>query len=175
MNPILATAVISLATGTAVAGDGLTFDISGMEAWGTDGNPLNDSRVFDVEDTIFNVILSIQYDITIQTTFPSTLSDINFRFGNSDGSFHGVWSDTFAPGVGIDQPGTQRFVGSFDTDFHLHEDLEFHFSIFDTFDNDGLDAVVLDGSTVSLGIFIPSPGSGVVLGGVGMMMARRRR
>ena len=174
MNPILA-AAIALSTATTVAGAGLSFDISGMEAWGNDGNPLNDSRVFDVQDTFFNVILSINYDITIQTLNNSTFSDINFRFGNSDGTFDGVWPDTFAPGAGINEPGIQRFVGSFFTDFHLNDDLEFHLSIFDTFDNDGLDAVVLEGSTVSLGVFIPSPGTGMILGCAGLMAVRRRR
>ena len=105
----------------------------------------------------------------------ATFFEVMFRYGNSDGTFHGDWPETFAPGEGNSGTGTQRFVGSFLTDFHLNDDLEFHLSMFDTLDDPNTDAVVLDGSSVTLNVFIPSPGTGMVLGCAGLLAARRRR
>jgi len=173
-NLLGAMSVLSLMTMPGYAQ--FTLDLSGMSSNGLDGDPANETRVFDIEDTFFNVILSIEYDITIQASDPSLLADVIVRFGNSDGTFHGVWPDTFTPGDGVFSSGTQRFTGSFSTDIHLNPDLEFHVSLFESFDDlVGADAVLLDGSWIELGPFIPSPGALSMLGLSTVVLGRRRR
>lgn len=158
-----------------------TIDLSGLESWSFDGSPLNTTQAYQLADPgpIFGfgyIILTIDYDITIQTFGNSTLSDLNIRFGNSDGTFHGSWPDTFRPGEGMDFGGTQRFTGSFETDIHLNEDGLFLIELFEFFDDEpGADAVLLDGSTMSFGVFIPSPSSAALLGFGAIVTTTRRR
>ncbi len=154
------------------------LDLSGLQSWDLDGDSSNETRIFHpTGGAPFNVILTIDYDITIETVGASWLSEVVIRFGNSDGTFHGVWPDTFTPGVGNDIAGTARFTGSFQTDIHLNPDGEFHVSLFESFDDtaDAVDAVLLDGSTMTLGYFIPAPSSAMLLGLSGMLATRRRR
>lgn len=173
-NMLGALCVLSLMT---MPGFGqFTLDLSGMSSNGLDGDFANETRVFSIPDSFFNVILQIDYDITIQATDPSQFDDLNIRFGNSDGTFHGVWPDTFTPGDGVFSSGTQRFIGSFSTDIHLNPDLEFHVTLFESIDDlVGADAVLLDGSWMELGMFIPSPGALSLLGISTAVFARRRR
>ncbi len=158
-----------------------TIDISGLESWGLDGDPQNQTGVFfpgSLDPALGYIILRIDYDITIQTFGNSWFSDLTVRFGNSDGTFHGVWPDTFDPGAGADFGGIQRFTGSFETDIHLNEDGEFHIELFEQFDDNpgALDAVLLSGSTFTFERFIPAPSSVALLGfGALAASARRRR
>lgn len=157
-----------------------TIDISGLESWGLDGDPQNQNGVYfpgPLDPELGYVILSIDYDISIQTFGESWLSDLTIRFGNSDGTFHGNWPDTFVPGAGASFGGIQRFTGSFQTDLHLNEDGEFHIELFESFDNNpgALDAMLLPGSTLTFGRFIPSPGTASMLAIAGLAATRRRR
>jgi hypothetical protein len=172
---ILATVfVLSLATMPSFAQ--FDIDLSGMSSNGLDGDFANETRIFNIPDSFFNVILQIDYDITIQSTEPSRLHDVNVRFGNSDGTFHGVWPDTFVPGDGIFTSGTQRFTGSFSTDIHLNPNLEFHVTLFELLDDHaGADAVLLEGSSMHLSVFIPSPNALGMLGVSAVVFGRRRR
>jgi hypothetical protein len=163
---------------TAMADD--TIDISGLESWGLDGDLQNQSGVFfpgPLDPDLGYIILRIDYDITIQTFGNSWFSDLTVRFGNSDGTFHGSWPDTFVPGAGADFGGIQRFTGSFETDIHLNEDAEFHVGLFERFDDNpgALDAALLSGSTMTFGIFIPAPGTASMLAIAGLAATRRRR
>tara|TARA_R110002072_G_scaffold42064_13_gene118243 strand:+ start:26546 stop:27127 length:582 start_codon:yes stop_codon:yes gene_type:complete len=156
------------------------IDVSGMQSWGLDGDVLNELGVFATTQSgdpeIGGIVLGITYDLTIETFGSSWLSDVNIRFGNSDGTFHGAWPDTFTPGLGVDQGGVQRFTGSFATDFHLNADKEFHMTLFESFDdNPGFaDAVFREGSTITLEYFIPAPTTSAMLG-MGLLCATRRR
>lgn len=168
-------------TPMALAGFGQdTIDLGGLESWSFDGSPQNSMQAYQLTDPgpindFGYIILGIHYDITIQTLGTSTLSDLNIRFGNSDGTFHGSWPDTFRPGLGFDVGGTQRFTGYFDTDIHLNEDGQFFIELFEGFDDQtGADAVILDGSTMSFSVFIPAPSSAALLG-LGTLAACRRR
>lgn len=159
-----------------------SIDLSGLQSWDIDGSILNESRSFQLAEPgpikgFGYIILDIDYDITIQTMGSSRLSELVIRFGNSDGTFHGNWPDTFQPGFGANFSGTQRFTGSFQTDIHLNEDGLFVVELFEAFnDLPGADAVLLDGSTMSLGVFIPAPGGATLLAmSAGMLGARRRR
>lgn len=161
----------------AVAQD--TINISGLESWGLDGDQQNQNAVFfpgTLDPELGYIILQIDYDMTIQTLGNSWLSDVNVRFGNSDGTFHGSWPDVFTPGAGADYSGTQRFTGSFQTDIHLNEDGEFHVELFETFDDNlgALDAFIMPGSTMTFGRFIPAP-SGTVIFGLGALAISTRR
>jgi len=158
-----------------------SIDISGLQSWGLDGDPDNETGIYfpgELDPELGYIILSIDYDITIQTFGQSWLDDVNIRFGNSDGTFDGNWPDTFIPGLGNSLSGTQRFVGSFSTDIHLNEDAEFHVTLFEDFDDNFFspDAVLLPGSTMSLGRFVPSPGTAnLLLFGALITGTRRRR
>ena len=155
-----------------------TFDVSGLQSWDLDGDIDNQTMILSpTQGAPFNVIVSVSYDFTIETFGGSWFSEVNARFGNSDGTFDGAWPDTFTPALGFDLGGIQRFTGSFETDFHLNADGEFHLSLFESFDDnpDGVDAVLLAGSTITLGYFIPAPGTGALIGMGGLLVARRRR
>lgn len=172
------TATIIVCSILAMSAHADVLDLTGLQSWDLDGDPSNETMIYTPAGTPpFNVILAIDYDITIETAGASWLSEVNIRFGNSDGTFHGVWPDTFAPGLGDDYAGTQRYTGSFQTDIHLNSDGEFHISLFESFDDtaDAVDAVLLDGSTMSLGYFIPAPSSAMLMGLAGMLVTRRRR
>lgn len=155
----------------------IVLDLSGHGFYGPDWSIGNEIVVFDLDDSFFNVIVAIEYDLTIQTFGDSWLSDPEIRFGNSDGTFHGIQPDTFIPGLGVDESGTQRFTGFFDVDIHLNPDLEFHFELFDFRDNvfDGYDAILLEGSTITLYPFVPAPGSLAMISIGGVAVMRRRR
>lgn len=155
-----------------------TIDISGLQSWNTDGDPLNETGIFypgPLDPELGYIILYIEYDITIQTIGESWLSEVNLRYGNSDGTFHGSWPDVLTPGIGADYSGTQRFTGSFLTDIHLNIDGEFHVELFESFDDDpfAADAILLPGSTLTFGRFIPTP-SGITLLGIAVLAACRR-
>jgi len=123
-----------------------TFDVSGLQSWDLDGDIDNQTMILlPTQGAPFNVILSVSYDFTIETFGGSWFSEVNARFGNSDGTFDGAWPDTFTPAPGANASGIQRFTGSFETDFHLNADGEFHLSLFESFDDnpDGIDAVLL--------------------------------
>ena len=157
-----------------------TVDLGGLVSWGLDGDPGNQTSIFfpgPLDSELGYIVLTIQYDITIHTLGTSRLDEVNIRFGNSDGTFDGVWPDTFRPGQSHPFSGTQRFTGSFHTDFHLNPDAEFHVGLFESFDNDpfGVDAVLLPGSTMTLFRFIPAPGSAPLLAGLALAMGVRRR
>jgi hypothetical protein len=163
---------------TAFAED--SIDISGLESWGLDGDMQNQSAVFfpgPLDPELGYIIVRIDYDITIQTFGDSWFSDLTIRFGNSDGTFHGNWLDTFVPAAGTSFGGVQRFTGSFYTDIHLNDDAEFHVELFELVDDNpgALDAALLAGSTLTFGRFIPSPGSTSLLAIAGIAATRRRR
>lgn len=123
------------------------------------------------------MVLRISYDFTIQTSNDSWISDVNVRFGNSDGTFHGIWPDVFSPGLGADFAGTQRFTGIFSTDLHLNPDGEFRVSLFESRDDNAnaADAVLLGGSTMTIDFFIPSPSSGIIFCMSTLLATRRKR
>ena len=155
-----------------------TFDVSGMQSWGLDGDFDNETMsFFPTQGAPFNVILEIAYDLNIQTLGNSLLSDVSVRFGNSTGTFDGGWPDVFNPGFAHDLSGRKRFVGSFLTDFQLNADGELRFSLFELSDDNpnAVDAVFLPGSTITVSYFIPSPSSAVLLGMGGLLAVRRRR
>lgn len=175
LNTNLLACVLVACASVANAGNA-TIELAGIESWGVDGDPMNEVAVFDVPFNGFGVILGISYDITVETSGSAWLSDVNLRFGNSTGTFHGSWPDTIEFG-GPPVAGTQRYTGSFFTDIHLNPDSEFHISLFQSFDanSNALDAVLLPGSTMSFSYFIPSPSSAGVLAMGGVCFARRRR
>lgn len=169
--------LLAFAFNPALASD--TIDISGLQSFGLDGDLSNETGIYypgALDPELGYIILRINYDITIQTFGDSWLSEVNIRFGNSDGTFHGSWPDVFTPGLGNDFSGTQRFTGSFNTDIHLNQDAEFHVSLFESFDDHaGADAILLSGSTMSFDIFIPSPSSASLLMIASLGATRRRR
>ncbi len=155
-----------------------TFDLSGMQSWGLDGDFDNETMsFFPTLGEPFNVILQITYDLNIQTLGDSLLSDVNVRFGNSTGTFDGNFPGVFNPGIAHDFSGQKRFLGSFLTDFHLNPDGELRFSLFESFDNNAgaVDAIFLPGSTITVDYFIPAPSSAALLGIGGLLATRRRR
>jgi len=178
-NALTLTAALAASTTTFAQDD--TIDISGLQSWGLDGDPDNETGIYfpgELDPELGYIILRIDYDITIQTLGQSWLDEVNIRFGNSDGTFDGSWSDTFIPGLGSSFSGTQRFVGSFLTDIHLNEDAEFRITLFETFDDNlfSPDAVLLPGSTMTFVRFIPSPGTAnMLLFGALITGTRRRR
>lgn len=177
VKPAAIIAIAALAA-PVVAQD--TIDISGLESWGLDGDLQNQNAVFfpgPLDPDLGYIILQIDYDITIQTFGDSWLSDVNVRFGNSDGSFHGSWPDVFTPGAGADYSGVQRFAGSFMTDIHINADGEFHVELFESFDDNpgALDAYIMPGSTMTFGRFIPAPSATATLAVAALGVGTRRR
>lgn len=178
MSKLAPIALVAALTAPTIAQD--TVDISGLESWGLDGDPQNQNAVFfpgPLDPELGYIILQIDYDITIQTFGNSWFSDLTVRFGNSDGTFHGNWPDTFVPAAGATFGGIGRFTGSFYTDIHLNEDAEFHLELFELVDDNpgALDAALLPGSTLTFGRFIPPPGSTSLLAIAGIAATRRRR
>jgi hypothetical protein len=154
-------------------------DLSGLESWDLEGDP--DNQIFNIDRSPggkFGVILGVSYDFTVQTVGTSWLSDVNLNLEIIDGWFHDpFWPEPFALGPGDNFGGTQRYTGFFEADVHLNPDGKFNVSLFESFDDqpDGVDAILLEGSTLTVHWFIPSPGTGAVFGSWGMLMARRRR
>lgn len=171
-----------LAASTIANADDIV-DLSGLEFWGIDGDPANGTRSYQLQepgpiDGFGYIILEIEYDITIEALPGSPFSNLNIRYGNTDGTFHGSWPDSFQPAQGNPGDGTARFTGSFFTDIHLTEDGLFHIELFETVDDGftGPDATILDGSFLSLNLFIPSPGAAnLLLFGALLTGTRRRR
>ena len=158
-------------------------DLTGLEFHGVDGDPLNGTRSFQLAEPgpikdFGYIILEIHYDLTILASPGSSFDNLNIRYGNTDGTFHGNWPDSFQPAQGTPGDGTVRFTGSFFTDIHLNEDGLFNVELFESADDGffGTDAVLLGGSTLELFQFIPAPGTtGIFAFGVLLTGARRRR
>jgi len=174
-------AAVAAASSSLASAD--IVDLSGLEFWGTDGDPGNGTRSFQLEepgpiDGFGYIILEIQYDLTIQAFPGSSFDNLNIRFGNTDGTFDGSWPDSFQPALGNPGDGILRFTGSFFTDIHLTEDGLFQIELFESFDDglQGPDAILLAGSTLNLIRFIPTPGTAnLLLFGALITGTRRRR
>ena len=155
------------------------IDVSGLESWDLMGDP--DNPVFNIDSAPggkFGVILGFSFDFRVQTIGDSWLSDLHVNFEITDGWFHDpFWPEPFALAPGMNYGGTERFTGYFQTDVHLHPEGKFNLSFYESYDDqpDAPDAILLEGSTITVDWFIPSPGTGAVFGLWGMIACRRRR
>lgn len=183
MNRIAQSAALLATVFTATAANADVVDLGGLEFWGPDGDEMNGTRSFQLaEPGLTNgfgyIILEIRYNLFIDVAPGSTFDNLNIRYGNTDGTFHGNWPDSFQPAPGFFGDGIGQFSGSIYTDIHLNPDGLFHVELFEGKD-DGLfgpDAVLLEGSSFELVQFIPTPGTAnIILFGALASCTRRRR
>ena len=153
-------------------------DVSGWSAMGGLGDPLNSSAL--LEGTVFipNVeIAAVCWDIRVEAAGNSWVSDVGLSVSSGSESIE------FFPGDGLAFPGFEDISHPswlivedvFGEPFYVSEGgtwLEF----FDVVDNVfGTELVFAEGSSITFGLQVPSPGTGVVMGVGVCAMVRRRR
>lgn len=157
----------------------IDLDVSELAVYGGLGEAMNTAIFYEYPPVLeYWELAAFSWDLTIETVGTSWVSEVSFGF------MSGGESLVVAPGVGIDEPATVELVQEpWITAEELGlEALEFDlgtgmmFEIFDSFDDgDGVDAYFGVGSTFTMGFYIPSAGTGVVvLAGVGVVARRRR-
>jgi hypothetical protein len=160
----------------------IEIDLSGVGSYAEMGSLLNDVFVHDFDAKAGSTqIRSLGWDLRVQTIGPSWLSEVNIGLGSSNGEGFFI-----TPFVGTDFPGTATTSSGGPVDL-LNEGLDFfldahnilNVEIFESFVDDpmGLDAIFLEGSSITIGYLavIPTPGSIGVLFGGGMVFGTRRR
>ena len=170
MKKAITLAAIAATAGLAHA-DTLVIDVSGMESWEFQGDPLN---------TILNVmvgasasITNIAWDVNLTTLGISWAEENTMGFyGNSEQVLPG-FGDAFVV-TNMNYSGSQASSIVLGADGML--DIEFYET--DWNDNAGaVDSFYEAGSTITLSGtgFVPTPGSLAVIGLGGLVAGRRRR
>jgi len=180
------TSIDGLARGTT----NFTTDVNvdGTTTHGVLGTPAN--MVFTINIGAFNEVSSVGFDIDIQTSTSSWLSEVTFNFNDSTGMNANAFNLTPAPGDGMgtgvnDQPGMGNFSsgGLIDlTDAGLPGNLQVGadgllvIEVFEAFDDPGEDPDAFVDGTITLGLVdVPAPGAAALFGLGGLAAARRRR
>jgi len=160
----------------------ITLDLSGLMTWDLLGDPDNLVMIIDGGPLAeFSHVVGVGWDVTIETSGGSWLSEATIGIENSDQS-SGVF---LGPGSGTDTSGTVAFnsgglidIVSEGLDFYLNEDGDFRIEFFETFDDnpDEIDAEFLLGSSLQIKYtLIPAPSAMALMGLGGLLTVRRRR
>ncbi len=155
----------------------MIIDISGMSSMDDQGSLFNKMLTASFPSQF--QITGISWDLSMEAFGSSWLSEASIRLFNSDetGSF------IFAPGIGYDFTGQEKFAGSIDLvalgeDFTTNIDNLLNIEFFESFDDDpgGIDAFYESGSFLTIHVKkVPTPGSLAALGLGGLVATRRRR
>ena len=163
------TSIIALiaASGLASAGLAHTFDITGDMVDGFAAS-IGDNGIHDFGSA--GKITNVSWDITFTTVAPSWGSEASFAIDTDSG-----FAEFFAADAGLpEDPGTYTWTGS--TAISLDSADGFVLlTLFDTFDDAGIDFVVDLGSVTVDYLKVPAPGAAALLGLGGLVATRRRR
>jgi len=171
-----------LAMGEVTNGGGLyeelVIDVSGLGFTGELGDPLNTV----IESTDFPVaeymrVAAVRWDVNISTMPFSWLSEASLWFSVESGN-----GFSLSPGAGDDFFGSNSYssgwveLSDFGVSMWVGSDSMIRMELYEAFDDvAGIDAFFGTGSTVTLGLQIPSPGGVGVLMLGGLVGVRRRR
>jgi len=172
MKKTIALAALVAVSGLAQA-DTLVIDISGVNSWGFQGDPQNETMNILVGLANIGNISNIAWDVTLTTEAPSWFEEFTMGFAGN--------SVVVSPGDGDAFGGSfMNYTGNTNTNINLGAsgmlDIEFYEQFFDDIAG-GIDTFVEAGSSITLTgtNFVPTPGSLAVLGLGGLVAGRRRR
>ncbi len=167
MKKTIALAAVAALAGTAVAGNSITIDVSGVNSWGFQG---------DAQNEFINVFLGAGATVT-NMAWDVNLTTIGLSWADENTmTFNG--SQSVNPGAGDAFTVTNaNYAGSAASGLVLDGSgmlsIEFHEVGFD--DNPGaVDSFYEAGSSITI-TYVPAPGALAVLGMGGLVAGRRRR
>ncbi len=155
----------------------ITIDISGVESWDWFNDPDNYHTMFNFAPNTH--ITGYGFDLTLQTSGPSWMSEVTIDFNTSN--YSGGFS--FQPGWSAAYNGTQSFSSGGiislinNGDFLLNADGLLHMTVYESLDDndDAVDATFLANSSLYIQYVIPAPNTLALLGLTGLLTNRRRR
>ncbi len=155
----------------------MAIDISGVESWDWFNDPDNYEDTFNFAPNTH--ITGYGFDLTIQTSGPSWMSEVTIDLHNSDStgglSFQPGWSAAYNGTASFSSGGIINLVGN--GDFLLNADGLLHMDVYESLDDndDAVDATFLAGSTLYVQYVIPAPSTFSMFGLVTVVATRRRR
>lgn len=157
----------------------LTIDFSGVESWDWFNDPDNYSDTFNFDPQTH--ITGYGFDVTLQTSGPSWMSEVTIEFSNSNFtggvSFNPGWSAAYNGTASFSSGGIIDLVGN--GDFLLNADGLLHLDVYESLDDNdnAVDATFLAGSVLYVQYVtdIPAPGALAMFGLAGLATTRRRR
>lgn len=167
MKKTIALAAVAALAGTAAAQSTMTIDMSGVNSWGFQGDPMNE--FVDVFLGAGATVTNIAWDLNVTTIGVSWLDENTLTFNNSL---------SLNPGAGDAFTGTNvNYTGSTAAGIVLDGSgmlsIEIHEVGFD--DNVGeVDSFYEANSSITIS-YVPAPGALAVLGMGGLVAGRRRR
>ncbi len=166
MKKTIALAAVAALAGTAVAGNSITIDVSGVNSWGFQGDPQNE--FLNVFVGAGASITNIAWDVNL-TTLGISWADENTMTFNGAESVNVAAGDAFTV-------SNQNYAGSQASGLVLDASgmlsIEVHEVGFD--DNPGDIDSFYNSGTVTIS-YVPAPGALAVLGMGGLVAGRRRR
>tara|TARA_A100000171_G_scaffold29081_1_gene27188 strand:- start:11766 stop:12266 length:501 start_codon:yes stop_codon:yes gene_type:complete len=166
MKKTIALAAVAALAGTAVAGNSITIDVSGVNSWGFQGDPQNE--FIDVFVGAGASITNIAWDVNL-TTLGISWADENTMTFNGAESVNVALGDAFTVS-NANYAGSQGSGLVLDASGMLS--IEVHEVGFD--DNPGDIDSFFNSGTVTIS-YVPAPGALAVLGMGGLVAGRRRR
>jgi len=166
MKKTIALAAVAALAGTAVAGNSITIDVSGVNSWGFQGDPQNE--FIDVFVGAGASITNIAWDVNL-TTLGISWADENTMTFNGAESVNVALGDAFTVS-NANYAGSQGSGLVLDASGMLS--IEVHEVVFD--DNPGDIDSFFNSGTVTIS-YVPAPGALAVLGMGGLVAGRRRR
>lgn len=156
----------------------ISVDLVNVESWDAEGDL--DNMTMTVNIGAGNSLVSIGWNVTVETVGPSWLSEATMSFSNTTGPaglFLSVGSGNDAPGVmNFDSGGLIDLTDNAIPNIVADADGLIHIEFFESYDDvDGAIDAFLNGK-LTLGIdAIPAPGAAALFGLGGLAAARRRR
>ena len=155
----------------------MTIDLSGVESWDWFNDPDNYHEMFNFAPNTH--ITGVGWDLTIQTSGPSWMSEVTIDLYNSN--YTGLiilnpgWSAAYNGTESFSSGGIIDLIGN--GDFLLNADGLLHMNVYESLDDNdnAVDATFLAGSSLYVQYVIPTPGTIALLGLTGIFTARRRR
>tara|TARA_E500000318_G_scaffold1676_3_gene2174 strand:+ start:9268 stop:9768 length:501 start_codon:yes stop_codon:yes gene_type:complete len=166
MKKTIALAAVAALAGTAVAGNSITIDVSGVNSWGFQGDPQNE--FINVFVGAGASITNIAWDVNL-TTLGISWADENTMTFNGAESVNVALGDAFTVS-NANYAGSQGSGLVLDASGMLS--IEVHEVGFD--DNPGDIDSFFNSGTVTIS-YVPAPGALAVLGMGGLVAGRRRR
>ena len=155
----------------------MTIDLSGVESWDWFNDPDNYHGIINFDPNTH--ITGVGWDLTIQTSGPSWMSEVTIDLYNSNYSgliiLNPGWSAAYNGTQTFSSGGINSLLGN--GDFLLNADGLLHMSVYESLDDndDAVDATFLTGSSLYVQYVIPAPSALATMGVLGLVATRRRR